>query len=76
MELETHSREFLRSLIETMYQQKAPYADGARVFVAGMWGTIAGHRFVDGNHVDPVYVVMFDSGYTNNAVVHHMIDVS
>lgn len=76
MELETRSREYLRALVETMYQQKTPHPTGTRVFVAGMWGTIAGHRFVDGNHIDPIYVVTFDNGLINTHVVHHMIDAS
>ena len=76
MQTETRSREYLRALVETMYTPKTPHADGTRVFVAGMWGTIVGHRFTDGNNIDPVYVVMFNNGYVNNAVVHHMIDIS
>jgi len=75
MQNETRSREYLQHLCETMYEPKAPYADGTRVFVMGMWGTVAGHRFADGNHIDPVYVVMFDNGGISTGVIHSVIDV-
>lgn len=76
MNTETRSRAILRAMVETMYTPKTPYAGGTRVFVLGMWGTIAGHRFGADNRIDPVYVVIFDNGAVNTAVAHYMIDVS
>ncbi len=73
MQTETRSRAYLRELVKTMYAPKTPYDDGTRVYVLGSWGTIAGHRFADGNHIDPVYVVMFDNGGSYNNVLHSSI---
>ena len=73
MNAETRSREYLRALVESMYTPKTPYAPGTRVHVFGAWGTIAGHRFADGNAVDPVYVVMFNNGGVHTNVLHNVI---
>jgi len=76
MQIEAHSREFLRDLVANMYTRKIPYADGTRIRVMGMWGTIAGHRFTNDNPIDPVYVVMFDTGAIHSHVIHDVIHIS